>query len=209
MLPLASIVVDAAIQCRVGLNAEHLKRLADAMERGKDLDPIDVFQDGDAPPIVADGFHRHETHLKAGRASIPCIVHSGGRREAVLFAAGANARHGLPRTNADKRRAVGKLLADSVWGQWSDRAIADKCGVSHTFVAAARATGNRCQSSTRRCADGRTIDTAKIGSKRAARPEWLRPIRKLHALLDSGQPPAKEAIQALRDLLARLEEGFG
>jgi hypothetical protein len=36
----------------------------------------------------------------------------------------ANAPHGLRRTNADKRRAVVRLLEDTEWSQWADREIA-------------------------------------------------------------------------------------
>ncbi|EWY35857.1 hypothetical protein N825_32650 [Skermanella stibiiresistens SB22] len=39
----------------------------------------------------------------------------GSRRDAVPHAVGANARHGLPRSNADKRDAVMILLKDPEW----------------------------------------------------------------------------------------------
>jgi hypothetical protein len=55
-----------------------------------------------------------------------------------VFSVGANASHGLRRTNGDKRRAVLVLLKDSEWAQRSDRWIAEKCGVSNTFVAGLR-----------------------------------------------------------------------
>jgi hypothetical protein len=66
-------------------------------------------------------------------------VHEGGRRDAILFAVGANATHGLRRTNADKRRAVLTLLHDPEWRQWSDSEIAHKCRVSRPLVAEMRA----------------------------------------------------------------------
>jgi hypothetical protein len=47
---------------------------------------------------------------------------------------GANANHGLKRTNADKRRAVKMLLDDEEWSQNSNVWIADKCGVDETLV---------------------------------------------------------------------------
>jgi hypothetical protein len=65
---------------------------------------------------------------------IPCEVRPGTRRDAVLCAAGANAMHGLRRTNADKRRAVETLLRDEEWGSWSDREITRRCHVSDRFV---------------------------------------------------------------------------
>lgn len=51
-----------------------------------------------------------------------------------MFSVGSNASHGLRRTNADKRKAVLKLLEDEEWGKWSDRSIGEKCAVSNRFV---------------------------------------------------------------------------
>lgn len=58
----------------------------------------------------------------------------------MLFSVGANAMHGLRRTNEDKRKAVETLLADEEWSKWSDREIARKFGVGHPFVAAVRSS---------------------------------------------------------------------
>lgn len=44
----------------------------------------------------------------------------------------------MRRTNADKRRAVLRLLDDAEWAVWSDREIARRCGVAHPFVAKLR-----------------------------------------------------------------------
>lgn len=41
--------------------------------------------------------------------------------------------------SADKRRAVETLLRDDEWRRWSDRTIAERCGVGHQLVAHARA----------------------------------------------------------------------
>lgn len=54
--------------------------------------------------------------------------------DAILFSAGANAAHGYPRTNQDKRNDVLRLLNDEEWGQWSDREIARACVVSPDTV---------------------------------------------------------------------------
>jgi hypothetical protein len=65
-----------------------------------------------------------------------------------LYAVGANASHGLKRTNRDKRNAVLVLLKDPEWQGWSDREIARRCVVSPHTVAAERSclpvTSNRC-----------------------------------------------------------------
>jgi hypothetical protein len=41
-------------------------------------------------------------------------------------------------TNDDKRRTVLTLLNDEEWSVWSDRDIARKCGVTHSFVSKLR-----------------------------------------------------------------------
>ena len=51
-----------------------------------------------------------------------------------LWGGGANALHGLRRTNEDKRRAVTVLLTDEEWAKWSDREIARRAAVSNAFV---------------------------------------------------------------------------
>lgn len=50
-----------------------------------------------------------------------------------------NNAHGLRRTNADKRRAVATLLADSGRVAWSNNRVAKTCGVTQQFVRSVRA----------------------------------------------------------------------
>ena len=78
--------------------------------------------------------------LKAGLTEIAAIVKQGTRRDAVLHSVGANAKHGLRRTNADKRRAVMRLLEDEEWSGWSDRQIARSTSTSNTFVSKLRSS---------------------------------------------------------------------
>jgi hypothetical protein len=62
-------------------------------------------------------------------------VFEGTRRDAVLYAVGANAKHGLRRTNADKRYSVKLLLSDPEWREKrSNRWIAEKCAVDEGLV---------------------------------------------------------------------------
>jgi uncharacterized ParB-like nuclease family protein len=117
------------------------------MEDIDQLPPVDLYYDGEVY-WMADGFHRAEAHERAGQKTIPANVHQGTRRDAILHSVGANAKHGLRRSNADKRRAVMTLLQDEEWSKWSDRDIAKACAVSHTMVAIVRGpkSGNRCHS---------------------------------------------------------------
>jgi len=67
-------------------------------------------------------------------------VKQGTERDAILYSVGANATHGMRRTNADKRRAVMRLLEDEEWGKWSDGEIARRCGVTRQTVTNHRAS---------------------------------------------------------------------
>jgi len=134
---LKSIRIDGDTQSRVGIHDDTVSDYAEVIREGGKLPPVVVFFDG-SDHWLADGFHRLHAYRAAGKASIPADVREGMRSDAALFAAGANATHGQRRTNADKRRAVEMVLANPKAAGWSDRQIADHCGVGHPFVAAVR-----------------------------------------------------------------------
>jgi ParB-like chromosome segregation protein Spo0J len=118
---------------RVELSEATVQEYADLYQEGKDLPPIRVIYDG-SNYWLYDGFTRWHARRRAGLATIPCEITEGTQRDAVLLACGANAEHGLKRSNADKRKAVETLLADKQWGKKSQRWIADMCAVSETYV---------------------------------------------------------------------------
>ncbi len=136
-LALTKVTIDGGTQSRVALNEDVVSEYADAIRRGAALPPVVVFHDG-GTYWLADGFHRFHAHRAARAEDIDADVFTGTKRDAVLHSVGANANHGLRRSNDDKRRAVQTLLDDAEWAQWSDRQIADACGVSPPFVAAVR-----------------------------------------------------------------------
>lgn len=136
-IALSAITTDGGTQARAGLNDDVVTEYADAIGAGANMPPIVVFHDG-KKYWLADGFHRYFAHIKARATEIDADVRKGTRRDAILYSVSANKDHGLRRTNADKRCAVKTLLADKEWRAWSDREIAELCGVSHPFVAAIR-----------------------------------------------------------------------
>ena len=169
-----AIRTDGGTQARITIDEETVSEYADAMRKGARFPAIICYYDGETY-WLADGFHRHKAHFQAhGTAEkIAAEVRQGTRRDAVLFAVGANSDHGLRRTHADKRNAVLTLLRDEEWAGWSDRQIAERTKTTHPFVGKLRrelteTTGNNYQS-TRTGADGRTIDTAKIGANQPTR----------------------------------------
>src|SRR5581483_9176110 len=113
---------------------ETIVAFQEALADGAEFPPVEVFLDDGNKYWLADGFLQVEAHRRAGRLKIRVNLHQGGRREAILFAVGANHKHGLPRTKPDKHRAVMALLSDLEWNAWSDQQIAKQCHVSPTFV---------------------------------------------------------------------------
>lgn len=137
MIAVDSIRSDGGTQARIQLDWIAIDEYSKAMQEGAQFPPIVVFHDG-KDYWLADGFHRLDAAKRAGIEKIACDVRMGTVRDAILHAVGANADHGVRRTNADKRAAVMRLLEDDEWRGWSDREIARRCRVHHSFVAKQR-----------------------------------------------------------------------
>lgn len=133
MLEISKIKIDEQTQSRVALNQDTVKEYAQAMLDGVEFPAITVFFDG-VDYWLADGYHRYFAAKEAGFTSILEHVTPGTKRDAILFSVGANATHGLRRTNVDKRKAVLIMLKDGEWSAWSDNQIAKQCGVHHSTV---------------------------------------------------------------------------
>lgn len=132
-IPIEDIRRDGGTQPRARLDESTIQEYTASLGEGIVYPPVTLFYDGEQY-WLADGFHRVKAHEEAGRSHINAEVRTGTRREAILYSVGANAAHGLRRSNADKRRAVETLLSDKEWRKWSDREIASRCSVSQTFV---------------------------------------------------------------------------
>jgi hypothetical protein len=128
---------DLEVQARERLDEPTVAEYAELMRGDIKFPALVAFDDGERL-WLADGFHRDAAAGRAGLTSVPCDIRKGSRRDAVLFSIWANARHGLLFTNADKRRAVARLLRDEVCGRWGDREIARQAAVSKSFVGAMR-----------------------------------------------------------------------
>lgn len=175
-LNLALLRIDGGTQQRVRMSDSHVKELTDALVAGKPLTPAVVFFDG-KDYWLADGFHTREAYRANGSEAMPVDVRPGTKRDAILYSVGANASHGLKRTNEDKEKAVKVLLADAEWGQWSDGRIAESAGVTDRFVAAVRSrtTPNGSESNknqeTRIGKDGRSYKVKpKVKKKTETQP---------------------------------------
>lgn len=132
-IDLAALKLDQSAQPRETVNNDKIAEYADAMKAGDKFPALVVFED-ETGIWLADGFHRHYAAQHAGIKTMSCRVMPGGLRDAILYSVGANATHGVPRSDEDKRRAVTRLLDDAEWTQWSDNDIRKKCKVSLSFV---------------------------------------------------------------------------
>ena len=217
LVPLREIRTDGGTQARAKLDEAKVEEYAEALGAGAIFPPVVVFYDGSAY-WLADGFHRVAARRRGGASDdsvIPADVRSGTRRDAVLFACGANATHGLARSIDDKARAVVTLLRDDEWGQWSYREIARRCQVSHDFVGNVAErhglTGRASSDKTYVTKHGTTatINTANIAAANSARtakepsagpqPGEIHPL--IAAAMEPEPTPATTATRPQRFIL--------
>jgi len=137
-IPIELLDTESGTQARAMLNMDTVREYAEAMEGGAQFPPLVVFRDENDNMYVADGFHRAKAAIMIDLPELDCDVRAGDRRSAILHAVGANADHGLPRTIADKRAAVMRMLDDQEWGKRNDWQISQQCCVSAPFVKAVR-----------------------------------------------------------------------
>ena len=188
-LEISLIRLDGGTQPRAELNHDVVTEYADAMKSGAIFPPITVFFDG-TEHWLADGFHRLQASKNLALSVIQVDILQGSLRDAVLYSTGANAAHGLRRSNEDKRKAVVTLLLDYEWSQWSDREIARKAGVSDRFTNKLRSelcTANGSQSNLRKGVDGRTINTTNIGKSKQSSKTPSNPESPLISFHETGK----------------------
>lgn len=155
MLDLDLIRCDCGTQIRASINEETVEEYAEAMRNGVEFPPAVVFFDS-TQYILADGFHRRLGCERAGLEQMLVEIRMGTKSDALKYALGANAQHGLKRTNTDKRHSVEMALAE--WPNMSDRAISDICAVSNNLVSEMRrqlSSDDSCGKETRLGKDGK------------------------------------------------------
>ncbi len=135
-IQIGAIMADGSAQMRVvGIDPGTVAEYAEAMVAGAAFPPVIIFHDDNGGYWPGDGFHRIEAARRVGRETIGADIRQGNQRDAILFAVGANAEHGIRRTQADKRNSVETLLRDPEWSRMSDRKIAELAKVDHKTVA--------------------------------------------------------------------------
>lgn len=194
-LRIALLCLDGDTQPRETIDEAVVKEYAERIQAGDKFPPVVVFFDGEHH-WIADGFHRALAHQSAGLEDVAADIRPGTREDAIWFACSANRAHGLLRSSADKRRAVTMALASPQAQALSDRAIAEHCGVSNTFVGEVRRALqlSSVDSCPRRGKDGKVRATSAAKRSEAAKARVERRQESVVALPPA--PPSSAPPQA-------------
>jgi hypothetical protein len=212
MIEISRIKTDGGTQPRVSTHQETVAEYREAYKAGIKMPPVTLFFDG-TEYWLADGFHRFWAAKEAGLTEIYEEIHPGTLRDAILFSLSANAKHGLRRTNADKRKAIQTLLDDPEWRGWSNEKIAEVCAVSpHTVADAKKSHSANAELAvnshsanaelepvtyTTKHGTTATMRTANIGKLKPAEPD---PEPAPEEPPEPEYTPLDEAMDTIRDL---------
>jgi len=166
-IPIAAIIKDPALQTREALKMERVEEYQGVLRLDPNgLPPVRAYHEK-GKYWVPDGWHRIAAHEAEQLADIEAFVNEGTRADAVAEACRANANHGEPRTNADKRKSIKTLLVElPAWRAKSDRQIMEACQLlDHKLVGVVYrelvADGTLPPRERIETSDGRVIDTKK------------------------------------------------
>lgn len=121
---------------------------------------------------VIDGHHRQAAANRAGRKTIRAVLVSLTDAEAFEAAVRSNVAHGLALTVDERKRHAAKMVKDSP--EWSDRRIAETCGLSNKTVAGLRT--RRPVKRDRPTEDAPQLDTPTEPERRVGQDGKQRPI---------------------------------
>ncbi|GHA01130.1 hypothetical protein GCM10010329_23490 [Streptomyces spiroverticillatus] len=142
---------------------------------GREFEPLLVHR----PTMrVIDGMHRLSAARLRGYDTVAVRFFDGSQADAYVLSVQLNIRHGLPLSRAERRAAAERIVRTHP--HWSDRAIAERTGLSGKTVGRLRGSVSEeiPQSHTRVGRDGtlRPLNS-RDGRLRAAGPDRRRPHR--------------------------------
>lgn len=144
MMDIADITLDSRLQLRektIDKNdpivieyAELLQEWTpDNMLMKCPLGEVRIIYDKETYWLI-DGWHRIHAAMKNGLTKYPAIIEEGTFKDAQRKMLNVNAKHGLPRTNKEKRKAVELALDDLDLDNKTQSNIARIAGVSQAYV---------------------------------------------------------------------------
>lgn len=192
-IAISKVDQNGTTNARFRLNADKIAEYSEVRKAKKHFPPVDLFTEDDELYWIGDGDHRIKGELESGGKTIDALVHKGGEEAARLFSVTSNHDHGLPRTAADKRKALEIVVALKRSQAWTDKRLADFCGVTERFARSVR--------------DGKTLEidrpvTARASTGSKPREKQARTTKRVgkdgksypakRTRSKSGKPVAKE-----------------
>jgi hypothetical protein len=172
-----------------GVNRSHVQTLTQLQGRWP---PILVARRG---RTVVDGLHRVHAAKDLGQSHISCVFFDGRREDAFLEFVRRNVMHGLPLSLRERERAAARILR--LHPDWSDRRVAELCGLSPTTVARVRKTAGPASSPARlRPTDGNGQLDKRVGRDGKLRPIDSSPLRRRIANALRANPTASLRVVA-------------
>jgi hypothetical protein len=131
-----------------------VEEYGEAMLSSSSFPPITVFSYGERN-WLADGYHRFHAARKAGLDKISAKFRTGTKLDALKYALSANTKHGLRRSQEDRKRAV--LIALKQFGNLSYREIAKIVQVDDKTIGKYRSRLKVVEEITRRILGGESF----------------------------------------------------
>ncbi len=162
-LSLAEVRKDGGTRLRKELNEATVLHYKELLANGVKLPRPVAFHDGDNIWLAA-GFHRVAAGERLDWTEMDFEVRNGSRDDALWYAFGSNAEHGLPLSQDEKQQAI--IAALKLRPKESDRAIAEHLGASNKTVAKYRQqleTGGEIPHLSNRIGkDGKAYDNSSV-----------------------------------------------
>jgi ParB-like chromosome segregation protein Spo0J len=188
----------------------HVRLLA---ETDSSADPLLVHR---TTMRVIDGVHRLRAAAMRGRTEITVQFFEGNEADAFVLSVQLNIRHGLPLTLDERKAATQRIIGSHP--HWSDRAIAERTGLSAKTVGKVRrrASGDVPHPTSRLGRDGRARPNSSAEGRRnaaavlAANPEIslrelsrktglsVGTVRDVRERLDRGQDPIPKRLRGAK-----------
>jgi hypothetical protein len=176
---------------------------------------------------IIDGVHRLRAAMLNGQTEVTVQSFDGSEADAFVLAVELNVRHGLPLTLRERKLAAQRIIATHA--NWSDRAIAERTGLSAKTVGKARrqASDEGAPVARRVGRDGKARPVSSVEGRRcaaaliAADPEIslrelsrktgvsVGTIRDVRKRLDCGQDPIPDRLRGAERRTARVASPFG
>ena len=205
IVSIKKIRIDCGTQIRREIDQPTVNTYCESMLAGAEFPSVRIFHDG-VHYYLADGFHRYFAAQKAGRTGIEAEVTTGTLSEAILYALGANDKHGKPRTLEDKTNAVMIMINHIEWSEWSSAEIARQCNVSENFVNKLR-SGKQPDVIKYKNKDGKVVERKRVKNEteKKIKPIKENPIK--DQKIDDGRlDQANAAVEILVQQNKELED---